>query len=127
MHLNEYQQNGIDVLQLHGEIDLHYAPVLRALLKGKANSRCQSLLLDFSGVRFIDSTGIAAVIEYLRSANWFGGRFCIGGLADPVRTTFEIVRLDQAMPIFVDLAKAKEAMSYTVLPPPAQPLFASAA
>ncbi|HEX8280180.1 MAG TPA: STAS domain-containing protein [Chthoniobacterales bacterium] len=127
MHLHEYCENGVDVLQLQGEIDLHYAPVLRALLKAKANSRCRSLLLDFSGVRFIDSTGIAAIVEYLRYSNTFGGRFCIGGLSEVVRTTFEIVRLDKAMPIFADLGKAKEALSYNALPRPSAPVFASAA
>ena len=127
MQLHEYTERDIDVLELHGEVDLHNARCLRALLKAKANSRCRSLLLDVSCLRFIDSTGLAALIEYLRDSTQFGGRFCIGGVGEQLRWTFEVVQLDKAMPIFADCEKAKEALAYNCLPIPSQPLFCAAA
>jgi anti-sigma B factor antagonist len=127
MRLHEYRENDIDVLELEGEIDLHYAPVLRDLLCGKARSRCHSLLLDVSRVEFIDSTGLAAIIDYLRKSNSFGGRFCIGGVGEQLQPIFEIIRLDRAMPIFAEVAKAKQALTYNCVPAVSEPLFKSAA
>jgi anti-sigma B factor antagonist len=127
MQLHERSENGIDILRLGGEIDLHYAPVLRALLKAKAKSGCRALLLDVSNVRFIDSSGLSALLEYLRDSQKFGGRFCIGGLSEQLRWTFEIVRLDTVMPIFSDAAEAKAALLADAIPQPSARLFAAAA
>lgn len=126
MQLHEYVENGVEVLELTGEIDLHYSPVLRDLLKAKAKSRCAALLLDVSRVRFIDSTGLAAILQYLRDSTNFEGKFCIGGVGEDLRCIFEIIRLDKSMPIFADTAKAKQALTSNCLPKPAVPLFASA-
>jgi anti-sigma B factor antagonist len=73
------------------------------------------LLLDVSRLSFIDSFGVAAIVEYLRDSTQFGGRFCIGGADEQLRSIFELIRLDQAMPIFADNAKAKEALTYNCL------------
>ena len=39
MRLHEYRENNIDVLKLEGEIDMHFAPVLRRLLRSKRATR----------------------------------------------------------------------------------------
>jgi anti-anti-sigma factor len=80
-----------------------------------------------SGVEFIDSVGVAALLEYLRDATDCGARFCIGGLTPAVRATFEIVSIAKVMPVYVDAAKAKEALLSNQLPPVSTPLFAAAA
>ena len=126
MQLDAHTERDIDILELHGEVDMANARTLRRLLKGKAKSKCRALLLDVSRLSFIDSTGLAAIIEYLRDSTQFGGRFCIGGAGEQLRAIFEVVRLDKAMPIFADSAKAKEALAYNCLPKASKPLFVSA-
>jgi anti-anti-sigma regulatory factor len=76
-------------------------------LQMKAARRCPALILDLSGVSYIDSTGLALIIEYLRDAEAFGGYFVLAGLTDPVRHIFDIVQLNKAVPIFRDLDEAK--------------------
>ena len=127
MHLYEYSERGIEVLELSGEIDLHYAPVLRALLNSKASRRCPALLLDLTRVRFIDSTGLGAILEYLREAASFGGRFCIGGAGEQLGCIFEVTNLARVLPIYRHAADAKHALAMNQLPPPSQKLFAAAA
>ena len=127
MRLHEYNQSGVDVLQLAGEIDMHFAPVLRQLLQGKREARCPALLLDLSAVEFIDSTGLAVILEHMRDTSAYDGRFCIGGVSENLRTVFEIVRLDRAMPIFLDATRAKNALISGRVPSVSEPLFASAA
>lgn len=125
--LKESTEHGVDILHLAGDIDMHFAPALRALLQAKAKSHCPALLLDISGVEFIDSSGIAAILEYLRDATNFEGRFCIGGLTPSLRTIFEVVGLGRVMPVYADAATAKNALFADKLPQPSTTLFAPAA
>jgi anti-anti-sigma factor len=127
MRLHEYKEGNVDVLQLEGEIDMHFAPVLRGLLCGKREARCPALLLDLSAVDFIDSTGLAVILEYLRDATAYDGRFCIGGVSENLGTVFETVGLDRSMPIFRDAGAAKQALLSGRLPSVSQPVFASVA
>lgn len=110
MKLHESRQNNIQLFHLEGEIDLHYAPALRARFAAKAKARCPALVLDLSGVSFIDSTGIAVLIEYLRGAAKFQGQFCISQPTEHVRDVFEIVRLKTVIPIFDSIAEAITAL-----------------
>lgn len=105
---------------------MQHAPTLRALFVGKAERRCPALIVDLSGVQFIDSTGIAVLLEYLRDASTFDGQFGIGGLTDHVGAMFDILRLDQAMPIFNDLIEAKSALSNGSVPRAPKPLLGRA-
>ena len=115
------------MLELAGEIDMHFAPVLRGLLQSKRDARCAALLLDMTAVTFVDSTGLAVILEYVRDTKAYDGRFCIGGVSNNLQTIFEIVRLDRAMPIFHDATTARNALSSGLIPEVSEPLFASAA
>lgn len=125
MKLHESRQRNVAIFHLEDEIDLHYAPALRALFQAKANRRCPALVVDLSGVPFIDSTGIAVLLEYLRDASDFGGKFCLAAPTDHVRHVFEIVRLEESLPIFESTAAAIAAVSKGDLPAPIQPLFST--
>lgn len=124
MKLSESSHDSIDVFHLEGEIDLHYAPALRSLFEAKAKARCPALVVDLSGVEFIDSTGIAVLIEYLRESAGFQGQFCIAGPTRAVRYVFDIVQLNKAVCIFNTLAEALAVLRSGCMQPPADPLFA---
>ena len=111
MQLHEIFEEGIDILQLRGEIDLHYVPVLRSILNGKIKAHCPALILDLREVDFIDSTGLAVLITYHRDCAKFGGMFCLTGLHGHVRHVFELVHLDTVLPIFADVHEAKVAVT----------------
>lgn len=124
MRLEEQTEAGVDIIRVQGEVDLHFAPVLRQVLSGKARQRCPALLLDLTAVEFINSSGIAAILEYLRDAADTGSLFCIGGISERLRPIIEVVRLDRSMPVFADAARAREAITSGRLPAVSQPLFA---
>ncbi len=124
MRFREYlDHDDICVFQLEGEIDLHYAPALRALFAAKAKAHCRSLVVDLGEVSFIDSTGISVLLEYLRDASEFDGRFCVARPTEHVRTVFEIVQLRRAFPIFDTVDAALAAIRSEADQPPAQRLF----
>ena len=123
MRLKELVDDGVDVFQLEGEIDLHYAPVLRTLLQNKVRAKCRALVMDLSAVTFIDSSGLAAIIEYFRDSGDCDGILCLTGLNDALRTIFEIVRLDKVIPIFGSRPEAIAALKAGTVAPPEPSIF----
>ena len=123
MRLKESAEEGVDIFTLGGEIDMHYAPVLRTLLQGKVKSYCPALILDLQGVSFIDSAGLAAIIEYFRDASAHDGVLCLAGLNETLMTVLEVVRLDKVIPIFPSVAAARAALQEGTVHPPAPALF----
>jgi anti-sigma B factor antagonist len=64
------------------------------------------LIVDLARVSYIDSSGLAVLIEGMRNVEEYGGKFALAGLQEPVRTVFEIARLDQVFQIFPDVNAA---------------------
>jgi len=110
MQTREQNDNGLEMLAIEGEIDLACSPELRTILHAYAKRKCPALLLDFSGVRYVDSSGLATLVEYVRLALPFGGKFGLIHVSDRVRTIFDLVRLTEFLPIYPSPAEARAAL-----------------
>jgi anti-sigma B factor antagonist len=97
-----------NVLPLDGEIDLHVSPRISAALAAMIEERPPRLVVDLSNVTYIDSSGLAVLIEGMQNVEAYGGKFILAGIQDNVKPIFEIARLDQVFIIFphVDAALA---------------------
>lgn len=98
------------VLPLTGEIDLHVSPGISASLAQMIATKPARLIVDLSGVTYIDSSGLAVLFQSMQSVEKYGGKFAIAGIPEAVRSIFEIARLDQVFKIFPDLAAASAAV-----------------
>lgn len=94
------------ILALEGEVDLHRSPEVKQTLEPLIAKKVQRILVDFSAVTYIDSSGLAAMIETLQRIQSYGGKFAMFGLRESVRAVFEIARLDQIFRLFPDEASA---------------------
>jgi anti-sigma B factor antagonist len=99
MELSLAEEENASVLKLSGEIDLHASPALRTQLQAIASKKTPRLLVDFSAVEYIDSSGLATLIEYVRQAAAHKGRIALFGLKPKVRTIFDLVRLGELFAI----------------------------
>ena len=95
-----------NVLPLEGEIDLHVSPAVAASLNTMIRKKPKQLVVDLSRVTYIDSAGLAALIQGMQSVEAYGGKFALAGLQETVRSIFEISRLDQVFRIFPDVDAA---------------------
>jgi anti-sigma B factor antagonist len=95
-----------NVLPLEGEIDLHVSPSLTAALNRMVDKKPKQLVVDLSRVAYIDSAGLAALIEGMQKVEAYGGQFALADLQETVRSIFEIARLDQVFRIFPDVDAA---------------------
>ena len=96
------QRDRPNVLPLKGEIDLHVSPTVTAELNDVIDKKPQRLVVDLSEVSYIDSAGLAALIQAMQKVEGYGGKFMLAGLQETVRSIFEISRLDQVFQIFPD-------------------------
>jgi anti-sigma B factor antagonist len=98
-----------NVLPLEGEIDLHVSPRISASLGAMIEEKPKHLVVDLSQVTYIDSSGLAVLIEAMQNVAVYGGKFALTGLQENVRPIFEIARLDQVFRIFPDVDSALSA------------------
>ena len=98
--------NSPHVVPLEGEIDLHVSPQIGTRLTAMIESKPPRLVVDLSQVTYIDSSGLAVLIEAMQNVGRYGGQFALCGLQEGVRPIFEIARLDQVFQIYPDTASA---------------------
>jgi anti-sigma B factor antagonist len=97
-----------NVLPLEGEIDLHVSPRVAASLEAMISDKAPRIVVDLSRVNYIDSSGLAVLVEAMQNVEEYGGKFALAGLQENVRSIFETARLDQVFLIYphVDAALA---------------------
>lgn len=95
------------VVHLDGEIDLESAPRLRQHLLESLNLG-SSLLVEMSGVGYIDSSGIASLVEALQNARKRRLDLKLIAPSNRVRRVLELARLDKVFDIYPDLETAQQ-------------------
>jgi anti-sigma B factor antagonist len=88
----------ITIFDVSGDIDLANSPELRkALLKELRELRTPRVILNLKAVRYIDSSGVASLVEGLKASRDVGARFILFGLNTTVR---EVLQLSKLVKIF---------------------------
>jgi len=99
-----------NVLVLEGEIDLHESPWVKEAVQRLLEENPPHVFVDFSHVTYIDSSGMAVLIETMQRINAYGGKLALYGIHDAVQSIFRIAQLDQVFRIFPDKAAAEQAL-----------------
>ncbi len=81
-----------------GEVDLSNSAEVRKTILG-ALKTTPTVKVNLSGVEYIDSSGIAAMVEGLQFANSNARKFIITEPSQQVRSIMELARLDQVFDI----------------------------
>lgn len=85
------------VVVVAGEVDLASAGELRSALATAAEGRPEQILVDLSGVTFVDSSGLGAIAGGLRAQRAHGGQLRVIGAPAHVRRVFEISGLGELL------------------------------
>jgi anti-sigma B factor antagonist len=99
-----------NLLVLGGEIDLHESPQVKQGINQLLKHRPPRVYIDLSRVTYIDSSGLATLIEAMQQINAYGGHLALFGIHDTVAAIFHIAQLDQVFRIFPDQVAAREAL-----------------
>ena len=103
---NVRHQPRIAIIDLHGEIDASAESVLNTAYNEAESQEPGSILLNFSDVQYINSTGIALIVSLLAQARKSQRRLLACGLSDHYVEIFKITRLADFMSVFPDEASA---------------------
>ena len=96
-----------DTLALEGEVDLNDSPAIKARLAELLAGKPPRVFIDLGGVSYIDSSGLAALIEAMQRIQAYGGALALYGIHSNVQNVFQISRLDQVFRIFPDREAAE--------------------
>ena len=100
MHFTSFLENGRLTVALTGEIDHHCAKQYIQAIAAKIEAYTPELcILDFEDVTFVDSSGIAVVINALRSMTQIEGRLLLTGLSPQPMRVFRASGIDKLVEI----------------------------
>jgi anti-sigma B factor antagonist len=89
-----------------GDIDLNASPTLRQELKKAQTSNPKTLVINLAQVPYMDSSGVATLVEAMQAARRGNTRLILCSLQDRVRSIFEIARLNTVFTIVDDTETA---------------------
>jgi anti-sigma B factor antagonist len=89
---------GEDGVAVTGEVDIATAPTLREGLLAEAGRT--PLLVDLSGVTFMDSSGLAVLLHLDKEVATRGGRVAFIAPSKPVRLLFDVTGVDAQLAVF---------------------------
>jgi stage II sporulation protein AA (anti-sigma F factor antagonist) len=105
MHFTSFLENNRLTVALTGEIDHHYAKFYIQAIAAKIEAYTPEIcILDFSEVTFVDSSGIAVVINALRAMTQIEGHLILAGINQQPMRVFRASGIDK-------LVEIKEAVS----------------
>ena len=93
-------RDGAAVVDLPAQIDSTAETALNDAYAAAAGHGSKTVLLNFAGVDFLSSTGIALIVGMLARGRKDGRIIRASGLSDHYKEIFEITRLADYMPIF---------------------------
>lgn len=93
------------IVTLSGDVDLDNSPQVRNVLLDTVRDR-RGVLVEMSAVSYIDSSGIASLVEAYQSARRASTPFALVAVSDAAMRVLELARLDQVFSIHPSVSEA---------------------
>lgn len=106
LDVNVQQRGDRSVLSASGEVDVFTAPTLDDAISGELDEERAHLVVDLTGVSFLDSTGLGVLVKGLKGAREAGGSLDLVVSSERIRRIFEITGLDASISIYDTLDAA---------------------
>lgn len=99
MNLNRDEVGETLILSVEGSVDIATSPALRGELRVGVEAKRSRIVVDMTGVSFVDSSGLATLIEALQGTTKYGGELRLFGLTKTVMGVFQLANLDHVFTI----------------------------
>lgn len=101
MQIATRQTAAATIVDVKGDIDLYNSPEVRkVILEELKEKRTARLVVNLTQVRYIDSSGVASLVEGLKISKSLGSRFMLYGLSPAAREVLELSRLIRVFEVF---------------------------
>jgi len=99
LQIDTREADGERLIKVEGEVDLNTSPELRtAILKATPKGK-GSVAVDLSGVPYMDSSGVATLVEGLKTVGKQGAAFVLVAPSAAVMKVLQLSRLDSVFDI----------------------------
>ncbi len=96
------EDRGFAIVRLTGDVDLSCSPEARKTILDSLDSS-HNTVVDLSQVSYIDSSGVASLVEGYQTAKKKNLKFGLIGVSGPALSVLELARLDKVFPIYADI------------------------
>jgi anti-sigma B factor antagonist len=109
VQISTRRKGKITIFDLSGDIDFANSPRVRdSVLREIRESHTPRVLVNLSQVRYIDSSGVASLVEGLKASRDIGSRFILFGLSTSAR---EVLQLSRLMKVFEVYENEEQSMA----------------
>ena len=106
LKLGHYNKDGIEVVDVEGEIDIYTAPRLRELLIDLASKNNYQLVVNMDKVELLDSTGLAVLVGGLKRVRAHDGSLDLVCARERILKIFRITGLTKVFGIHTTVDQA---------------------
>jgi anti-sigma B factor antagonist len=99
MQINFEDRSGVSVYKVTGDIDINSSPDMKRSFEKVFKEKKDKVVINLSEVGYVDSSGLATIVEILKNMRLYGGKLKLAGLSDKVMGLFEITKLDRLFDI----------------------------
>lgn len=104
--IKSVEKENIGVITVEGEVDMFTSPNLREKLLPLFDKKVKGIIVDLKGVSFMDSSGIATMVEGLQWSKKDGRAFVLTGIGDTVMNALSLTKLETVFNIKPDKDEA---------------------
>jgi anti-sigma B factor antagonist len=108
--LDVRQVEGTPVLFVTGEIDIYTAPLFKQAVVNLVSEGTKDVVIDLSGVTFMDSSGFGTLLGATRRLRPSGGGLHLSGPNSTIQRMLKLTRLDTIMRIYESAGEAVRAV-----------------
>ena len=94
------------LVELVGEADVTNSDALREVLDAEVAKRPRTLIIDLSGLRFMDSSALHAILRANRAMDRLGGVIALAAPREPVARMLRLSAADQLIPVYPSVREA---------------------
>jgi len=99
MQINREQKDDISIFRMTGDIDINSSPDVKKSFDEALGKDNEKVVINLKDVNYVDSSGLATLVEILKNLRGKGGKLKLTNLSDKVRGLFEITKLDKLFDI----------------------------
>ena len=94
------------LVEIAGEADVTNTDELRRLLDDEVSQQPRTLIIDLSGLRFMDSSALHVILRANRAMDRQGGVVALASPRDPVAKMLRLTAADQLIPVYASVSEA---------------------
>ena len=99
MQIKVEEQGSVKICHPEGDIDINTSPQVKKIFDKLVQDKSEKALVNLQKVNYIDSSGLATLVEVLKNFRSYGGKLKLSNLSNKVRSLFEITKLEKLFDI----------------------------